>query len=303
MSEEELLWRASLAPKIEDIPSSRIPKVAFLFLTRGQLQLAPFWDKFFKGNDGFYSIYVHTDPSYKGSVSNDSVFWGRRIPSKPVRWGLVSMIEAERRLIANALLDLSNERFVLLSEACIPLYNFTTIYSHLVNSKTSYVDFFQIDTPGCLGRYNPAMAPLIKAEQWHKGSQWFEVNRQLALEIVSDKTYLPHFQKHCLTNRTLPCISDEHYIPTFLSVINWKNNENRSITYTEWAPRQAHPSSFRKEDVTIELFEKIRFGTNCTDNGRETRVCVLFARKFLPDALDPLMKLAPSLAIFGEFRP
>ena len=36
-----------------------------------------------------------------------------------VGWGKVNMIEAERRLLANALLDTSNERFVLVSEACI----------------------------------------------------------------------------------------------------------------------------------------------------------------------------------------
>jgi len=48
-----------------------------------------------------------------------------------VEWGNVNMMEAERRLLSNALLDISNQRFVLISESCIPLFNFSTIYSYL----------------------------------------------------------------------------------------------------------------------------------------------------------------------------
>ena len=38
-----------------------------------------------------------------------------------VLWGEVSIVDAERRLLANALLDFSNERFILLSELCTSL--------------------------------------------------------------------------------------------------------------------------------------------------------------------------------------
>ncbi|KAJ1684930.1 hypothetical protein LUZ63_016320 [Rhynchospora breviuscula] len=300
MSEEELLWRASFAPKISHVLSSRVQKIAFLFLTRGDLPLAPFWEEFFKGHDGLYSIYVHPDPAYNGLIPRNSVFFGRRIPSKPARWGQINVIEAERRLIANALLDSSNERFVLLSESCIPLYNFSMIYTYLVNSNLSYVGSFHDTSPGCLGRYNPAMAPQITAEKWHKASQWFEINRALAVEIVSDEKYLSLFQKFCLISWKPPCFSDEHYIPTFMAAISWRSNSNRSVTYTKWSSGQAHPASFGKHDVIPELFEKIRYSENCTYNGVNTKVCVLFARKFLPDSLDLLMKLGPDLKIFKQ---
>ncbi|XP_078166162.1 glycosyltransferase BC10-like [Carex rostrata] len=299
MSEEELLWRASVVPKIHHLPSSRVPKVAFLFLTRGDLPMAPFWDEFFEGHDGLYSIYVHPDPAYNGSIAKNSKFFGRRIPSQEARWGLTNMIEAERRLIANALLDSSNERFLLVSESCIPLYNFTTIYTYLVNSNMSYVGTFY-PSGGNLERYNPAMAPQITIEQWHKATQWFEINQALAVEIVSDETYFPLFQRFCLKNWKYPCISDEHYIPTFLIATSWMNNANRSVTYTDWTARKHHPASFGKDAVTLDLFEKIRYSENCTYNGIRTRVCSLFARKFLPDSLVSLMKLGPDLQIFGR---
>ena len=64
MTEEELLWRASMVPMIKELPYNHTPKVAFMFLTKGFVLLAPLWERFFKGNEAFYSIYVHSLPSF-----------------------------------------------------------------------------------------------------------------------------------------------------------------------------------------------------------------------------------------------
>lgn len=52
MTDEELLWRASMAPKVAGMPRRIVPKVAFLFLTKGELPLRPLWEKFFAGHEG-----------------------------------------------------------------------------------------------------------------------------------------------------------------------------------------------------------------------------------------------------------
>ncbi|XP_022728060.1 uncharacterized protein LOC111283728 isoform X1 [Durio zibethinus] len=57
-----------------------------------------------------------------------------------VLWGATSMIEAERLLIEAVLDDPANQRFVLLSDSCIPLYNFSYVYSYLMSSPNSFVD-------------------------------------------------------------------------------------------------------------------------------------------------------------------
>ena len=82
MDDRELLWKASMTPRIPQYPFDRVPKVAFLFLTKGPVLLGPLWEKFFKGHEGMYSIYVHPNPSFNLSEPKDSVFYGRRIPSK-----------------------------------------------------------------------------------------------------------------------------------------------------------------------------------------------------------------------------
>lgn len=82
MGDEELLWRASWAPQVNKYPFKRIPKVAFMFLTKGPLPLSPLWEKFFRGNEGRYSIYLHSLPSYEANFTSTSVFYRRQIPSK-----------------------------------------------------------------------------------------------------------------------------------------------------------------------------------------------------------------------------
>lgn len=208
-----------------------------------------------------------------------------------VQWGNFSMIEAERRLLANALLDHSNQRFVLLSEACIPLFSFTTIYSYLINSTQTFVEVYDEPGPTGRGRYNQRMRPKITQSQWRKGSQWFEVDREHALEIVSDVEYFPMYGKCCKQS----CYADEHYLPTLVHMKFGAKNANRTLTWVDWARGGPHPSKFWRGQVTAELLETMRSGQECMHNGSKTRVCHLFARKFLPNSLTRLLRFAPLL--------
>lgn len=79
MSDDELFQEAS---SMVHGNSTVAPKVAFMFLAKGPLPLAPLWEKFFAGHEGFYSIYVHSHPSYNETIPESSVFYGRRIPSQ-----------------------------------------------------------------------------------------------------------------------------------------------------------------------------------------------------------------------------
>ncbi|KAJ0989181.1 hypothetical protein J5N97_007537 [Dioscorea zingiberensis] len=296
MTDEELLWRASMVPQIQEVPYRRVPKVAFMFLTRGPLAFAPLWDLFFRGNEGLYSIYIHSDPSFHESFPEDSLFHGRRIPSKGVQWGELSMMEAERRLLANALLDFSNQRFVLLSESCVPIFNFATIYAYLINSTFTYVEAY--DDPGQTGRgrYNKRLRPYLKLQQWRKGSQWFEIDRTMATELISDSKYYQLFAKYCKPS----CYVDEHYIPTYVNIKAWWRNSNRSVTWVDWSNGGAHPTLYWRTDVTVDLLTKMRMGSSCMYNGRKTRFCFLFARKFAPNSLERLMRFAHEILDFDS---
>lgn len=204
------------------------------------------------------------------------------------------MIDAEKRLIANALLDFSNERFVLLSDACIPLFNFTTIYQYLIGSNLSFLESYNNPSREARGRYNPQMYPNITVEEWRKGSQWFEIRRELALEIVSEQKYYHIFEEYCRP----ACYNDEHYLPTLVNILYGETNANRTITWVDWSRGGPHPKKFSWHDINEELLNWIRFGSECVYNGNTTTMCHLFARKFHANALDALLRVAPSLLGF-----
>lgn len=202
-------------------------------------------------------------------------------------WGKMSMCDAERRLLANALLDISNERFILLSESCIPLYKFGFVYNYMMKSKHSFVGAFDDPGPYGRGRYNEKMAPLVNITKWRKGSQWFEINRKLAINIVEDTTFYPKFEQYCRP----ACYVDEHYFPTMLTIQAGSALANRSITWVDWSRGGAHPATFGKTDITEEFLNRVRAGHTCLYNNRTSSACFLFARKFAPSALEPLLHM------------
>jgi hypothetical protein len=81
--DEELMARAEASAPREVPAGCRVPRVAFLFLARWDLPMAPLWDEFFRGHRGLYNVYVHSDPAFNGSDPPEtSAFYRRRIPSK-----------------------------------------------------------------------------------------------------------------------------------------------------------------------------------------------------------------------------
>lgn len=211
-----------------------------------------------------------------------------------VEWGKMSMCDAERRLLANALLDISNEWFVLVSEACIPLHNLSIIYRYISRSRYSFMGSFDEPGPYGRGRYDPNMEPEVTVGQWRKGSQWFEINRKLAVRIIEDSAYYPKFKDYCLPHK---CYVDEHYFPTMLSIHFPELLANRTLTWTDWSRGGAHPATFGKGDITQGFFSRMFEGQECLYNHQPSTVCFLFARKFAPSALDPLLESSPK--VFG----
>ncbi|MQL83407.1 hypothetical protein Taro_015909 [Colocasia esculenta] len=301
MTDDELFWRASMVPKKVDYPYKRVPKVAFMFLTRGALPFAPLWERFFQGHEDLFSVYVHCLPDYKLNVSRTSPFYGRQIPSQGVQWGSILLVDAEKRLLSNALLDFSNERFVLLSESCIPVFNFPTVYNYLINSKQSFVESYDDPSSRGRGRYSRHMAPEVMLYQWRKGSEWFEMNRELAVNIVADLKYYSIFRKHCKPS----CYPDEHYIPTYLNMFHGDLNSNRSVTWVDWSRGGPHPALFGRGDISASFIQSIRNnGTICVCLCRPLALVVVIHVTFrvTPILLIALVSVGLSLLYFNLRR-
>ncbi|MBA0603960.1 hypothetical protein Godav_016657 [Gossypium davidsonii] len=148
---------------------SKNPKIAFLFLTPGTLHFEPLWDKFFRGHEDRFSVYVHA--SREKPVHTSHYFIGRDIHRETVVWGKFSMVDIERRLLARSLLDPDNQHFVLLSDSCVPLHNFDYVYNYLMLTNVSFIDCFVDLGPHGTGRYSERMMPEVEKNAFRKGSQ------------------------------------------------------------------------------------------------------------------------------------
>ena len=122
---------------------------------------------------------------------------------------------------------------------------------------------------------------------WRKGSQWFEINRELVLRIVEDNTYYPK-------------LKGSHYFQTMLTINTPHLLANRSLTYVDWSRGGAHPTTFGKDDIKEEFFKKILQDQTCLYNNQPSSLCFLFARKFAPNALGPLLDIAPKALGIGK---
>ncbi|KAK4439401.1 Glycosyltransferase BC10 [Sesamum alatum] len=307
------------------------PKIAFLFLVRRNLPLDFLWENFFENVDKRdFSIYIHSEPGFRfdESTTRSAFFYDRQLKNSiKVAWGEVSMIEAERLLFEAALEDPTNQRFVLLSDSCVPLYNFSYIYKYLMDSPRSFVDSF-LDKKDV--RYNPKMSPVIPKKKWRKGSQWVTLTRRHAEVVVDDEIVFPIFRKFCKRRPPIDasrgkmnlklqkqhnCIPDEHYVQTLLAMNDLEAElERRTVTYTLWNQSMAnteneawHPHTFGYADAGPQQIKRIRginhvfyeteFRTEWCSNNSTYVPCFLFARKFSQGAAMRLL----SQGVVGNF--
>ncbi|CAL9162804.1 unnamed protein product [Musa hybrid cultivar] len=296
-----------LMPAVE----SKNPKIAFMFLTPGSLPFEKLWEKFFLGHGDKFSIYVHASREKPLHIS--SLFVGKEIRSEKVAWGKISMVDAEKRLLANALQDIDNQHFVLLSDSCVPLHKFDYIYNYLLGINVSFIDGFKDPGPHGAGRYSERMLPEIEKEDFRKGAQWFSIKRQHAVLILADSVYYTKFKLYCrprMEGRN--CYSDEHYLPTLFHMVDPGGIANWSVTHVDWSEGKWHPKAYRARDVTFDLLKniisidesihvtsdskKVVQRRPCLWNGMK-RPCYLFARKFYPEALNSLMHLLSNFTI------
>ena len=155
------------------------PKVALLFLTRSELLHQDLWERWFSSaanltdvpfaqrqlcsredvqhcehgeqtsyafGQRLFSVYIHSgahkdSDSKAGPAQPTDKFARFHIRSSiTAEWGQPTLIMAERLLLQTALQDEENQRFVLLSESCIPLYSPQLIYQQLMGELRSRVN-------------------------------------------------------------------------------------------------------------------------------------------------------------------
>ncbi|KAJ8767734.1 hypothetical protein K2173_020674 [Erythroxylum novogranatense] len=304
-----LFHRAAAASSFSRLasPNSKL-KIAFLFLTNTDLYLSPLWDNFFKtAHSSLYNVYVHADPSANVTVPG-GVFKDRFIDhAKRTYRASPTLISATRRLLATAVLDdPANAFFAVLSQYCIPLHSFKYVYSSLVDSRSfdlssdssantdhgvriQYKSFIEIISKEprlwkryiARGRYS--MMPEIPFEKFRVGSQFFVLTRRHVLTVIKDRRLWKKFKLPCY--RDDECYPEEHYFPTLLSMVDENGCTHYTLTRVNWTgTKNGHPYTYKPDEISPQLIRDLRKSNYSSS--------YLFARKFSPDCLKPLLKIA-----------
>ncbi|CAN4126372.1 unnamed protein product [Withania somnifera] len=266
-------------------------KIAFLFLTNTDLHFAPLWERFFSGHEDLYNIYIHADPTSKVS-SPGGVFAGRFIPAKKTQRASPSLIAAARRLLATAILDDPlNSYFAVISQNCIPLHSFNFIYKSLFSLAhfRMHKSFIEIlaNEPQLWDRYiargESVMLPEVPFDQFRIGSQFFVLTRNHAQLVIRDRKLWRKFKLPCLNEDS--CYPEEHYFPTLLSMEDPNGCTHYTLTRVNWTGSVGgHPHTYYPAEISAELIHELRESNNTHS--------LMFARKFSPDCLKPLMDIA-----------
>ncbi|BDA47490.1 probable glycosyltransferase BC10 at C-terminar half [Coccomyxa sp. Obi] len=347
----------------------QVPKVAFMFLTRGALYHEATWDVWFRGAAGLlpiaslqaaecepgllehlkhscsvksgtrvlqqqhlFSVYIHVGANEVGwsGFPEDSMFHGREIAERVhVKWGTFALVEATRALMRAALEDPLNQKFVLLSEAGIPLYPPDTFYMQLMSETKSRINSCVI--PGVerdVHRWIWRMeTENMRQEHWRKSSQWVTLARKHAQIAVEDREIAEAFGAECQPSWRdgwwRDCYSDEHYFATLLATKNLDEETDceGQTMHVDWSFGGEHPRSYSVRETTSSRMRQLRqpsLGCSYAEaimtsaaqfvhveslsvaSCRAARVpyastlgyqCPLLARKFAPETADHIYSL------------
>ena len=152
--------------RLDTLYRYKTPKIAFLFLTIGDVNQPDVWTKYLEGAKGKYSVYSH--PKFPEQVKTP---WLKdALISKRVETGWGYITRAYECLLKEAMKDTTNVKFVTISESCIPLKPFDPFYQYLKKDdvRTSYVKFMRLS----------------------------QYDRQERIETQPDFRSIPSFQKH-----------------------------------------------------------------------------------------------------------
>lgn len=224
-------------------------KIAFLFLTIDQPYFTKAWEKYLQNNQNKYNLYIH--PKNKNSITND-LFKNNIVPNiKNTNWGF--LIEAQISLLETALTqDKDNQKFILLSESCLPSKKFNELYSFLNNNKKiSYINL--------LSQYK-SFNSSINENYKNKHSQWFCLDRhhvkKLLLKkntIINELKYIKSGDEYFL-NYILP---DKNIIDFPITNVDWSNKDLVQSYQTKVNQLWKQYDKY-KDNKTLQLINKYK---------------------------------------------
>jgi hypothetical protein len=188
-------------------------KIAFCFLTYENLDRPDIWNSFFKNADlKKYSAVIH--PKNILAINN----FQYDFPVSTVKNIIytknktdISIIRATIRLLETAYKDEEITHFLFLSQSCMPLYDFDTIYKIVTHSDRSIISNIKNNKKERYFQLSKELQKYMSYEKFTKQQPNMMLVRQDVYKIIQNQNLVNHFN-----NMTCP---DEHYFVNILILL------------------------------------------------------------------------------------
>lgn len=193
-------------------------KIAFLFLTLDNPNFPKIWDNYFKNNDNRINIYIH--PKYPEKVTWHTECIIKDL--KPTAWGFI--VDAYKSLFKEALKNKDNIKFITISESCVPIKPFDTLYNDLIqNENESFIKLSEISKYDLEARINDEIKKKIRTKNLIKHYARMCLSRHHIKKILINKDKLNLFIKMH--------VGDEFFLSSIMPIHNFKD---KAITFDDW---------------------------------------------------------------------
>lgn len=123
----------------------------------------------------------------------------------------------------DALKDQDNQKFIFVSESCIPLYSLSSIYEFIMKDDCTYMTYARRWWP----IHSPREVHELSPEFRYGNMEWVVLNRAHAELIAKDKSIIKIISRHDH--------DQESYFATLFAIHNCLDAVcNHSYTYTDW---------------------------------------------------------------------
>ena len=176
------------------------PKVAYLFLTYGNVSQPKLWERYFQGHEDTTLVCCHATNRAEVTVpflkNNLIPYW------VSTQWGGLGLVIAQIELIRYALRDPDVQRLVLCSDTCCPIKTYAATYNALFETDKTWLP----TSTKIIERMSKVTHIDVKSHR--KNDQWVMLNRRHAMMLVRFN-YTADFTR-CV-------VPDEHYVSTVLT--------------------------------------------------------------------------------------
>jgi hypothetical protein len=216
------------------------PKVAFLFLTRGELNHPAVWQDYLQSAGEQARVFAHVKE--QDELAETSLLKENLISEQvETAWADISLVRATLELLQAGLEDQSATHFMLVSESCVPVRPFADLsYSLQLDprSRMRYEPWAEMRKRDILKAQRLEKLQSIRKELAYFQQQWMLLSREDAL-CVTKSDHTASFE-----DMFAP---DECYFATLLSLKGRNPRQhvaNRATTWKRFDPGQAHPHEY-----------------------------------------------------------